>query len=87
MTKIVLLKSMPRVEQPMPVIRPGREYWDHFCALERFSFLKNASEAVVRVPMKGGNWVSFYEVESLIDEMQTEINMLREKLADYNGAV
>lgn len=60
--------------------REGYDWWDKFCSLQRYSFLKDQNELVRRVPNKSGNWVDVYESQEIVDQMQDEINELREKL-------
>ena len=57
--------------------REGYDWWDKFCALQRYSFLKDHNELVRRVPMKSGNWIDVYEAQEIVDQMQDEINDLR----------
>ena len=52
------------------------KWWDKFCALQRYSFLKDHHDAVCRVKDGSGAWVEHHEASELVDEMQAVINTL-----------
>lgn len=69
------------VEAPYP--RVGREFWDRFNEIQRYSFFRggDGTGTVLRQPMKSGNWIEADVAASLIEEAQAEINSLKARLA------
>ncbi len=69
------------VEAPYPRVR--RELWDRYGDLKRYSFFRggDGTGTVLRQEDKTGNWVEATEVSTLIEEAQSEINSLKERLA------
>ena len=60
--------------------REDLEYWDIYCELPRFSFIRGGEDekgSVRRVSNKSGNWLEENDVSNLIDEIQTKINLLQ----------
>lgn len=55
-------------------------WWSKFCALPRFSFLLAEGPSVRKVHDTCGNWVDQSAVSQIVDDMQAEINALRERL-------
>lgn len=59
----------------------NRYYWDKMCQLPRYAFLLTPEgNGVKRVITSMGNHYDVHDVERLIDEMQSEINDLRNRL-------
>lgn len=56
--------------------RSKMKWWDKFCALNRYSFLKDHHDAVCRVEDLSGAWIEHHKASELVDEMQSEINAL-----------
>lgn len=62
--------------------REGFDWWDRFTKLKRFSFILSYLNSVKKVEDKTGNYVEFYEASIIVDDMQSEINTLRQQLAE-----
>lgn len=63
--------------------REGYKWWDIFCKLPRFSFWRGGDDekgTVIQVPNKTGHWVEQQKVSALVDEMQSEINILEAEI-------
>lgn len=62
--------------------REGYEWWDKFCKLPRYSFIKTGEfDAVTAWENAGGNWIEQYKASVIVDEMQAEINSLKSEIA------
>lgn len=55
-------------------------WWSKFCALPRFSFLLAEGPSVRKVHDTCGNWIDQSAASQIVDDMQVEINALRERL-------
>ncbi len=69
------------VEAPYPRVK--RELWDRFGELKRYSFFRggDGTGTVLRQEDKSGNWIESSAASALIEEAQSEINSLKERLA------
>lgn len=56
--------------------REGYDVWDKLCAIPKFGFLIGPSGGVVKVA-DIGNWIDRDEAQSVVDEAQCEVNLLR----------
>lgn len=67
--------------------RVGREWWDRFCALPRFSFWRgeDGDGIVKRVPDRSGNWLEADKVGTLAEIADSHTNELRKSLAAFEG--
>ncbi|QHJ00074.1 hypothetical protein GT347_20080 [Xylophilus rhododendri] len=65
-----------------PALRPGYEYWDKLCRLPAFSFILLCG-GVRRVSDESGNWIERPSAQAVMDDAQTEINVLRAALQTY----
>lgn len=61
--------------------RKGKEWWDKFNKIQRYSFfLGNGNlPSIKATPWNTGRWIDQYEASTLVDEMQDEINLLKEE--------
>lgn len=65
--------------------RVGREWWDRFCALPRFSFWRGekGDGTVMRMADPSGNWVEADKVGALAEIVDGHTNDLRNSLAAF----
>lgn len=56
-----------------------QDFWKRLCKLQTYSFL-NVDGRVKRVADTTGGYLDRHEVQTLVDDMQSEINDLRDKL-------
>lgn len=59
--------------------REGYEFWDRLCRLQRYSFFLGSGPSVRKVEDGTGNWIEVYGAQSVMDDAQSEINVLREE--------
>lgn len=60
--------------------RKGYDVWDKLCEIPRHAFLLSPEgNRVVKVPGMG-SWIDMYTVQSVVDDAQTELNILRDAL-------
>lgn len=60
--------------------REGYHVWDKLCAITRHAFLLSPEgNRVVKVPDMG-NWIDMHEAQQVVDDAQSEINVLRDAL-------
>lgn len=67
--------------------RAGREWWDRFCALPRFSFWRGekGDGTVMRLLDPSGDWVEADKVGALAEIADGHTNDLRNSLAAFEG--
>lgn len=67
--------------------RMGREWWDRFCALPRFSFWRGekGDGTVMRMADPSGDWVEADKVGALAEIADGHTNDLRNSLAAFEG--
>ena len=58
--------------------REGYDIWDKLCAIPKYGFLIGPSGGVVKV-LDIGNWIDRDEAQRVVDEAQSEVNLLREE--------
>ena len=66
--------------------REGYDVWDKLCAIPKFGFLIGPSGGVVKVA-DIGNWIDRDEAQSVVDEAQCEVNLLRHEAADAQAII
>lgn len=60
--------------------REGYDVWDKLCSIPRHAFLLSPEgNRVVKVPGMG-SWIDMYAAQSVVDDAQTELNILRDAL-------
>ena len=68
------------------ISRKGMEWWDRFCKLPRFSFIKTGEfDAVTAWENAGGAWIGQYEASMIVDEMQSELNAAKVEIDALNN--
>lgn len=66
--------------------REGYDVWDKLCAIPKFGFLIGPSGGVVKVA-DIGNWIDRDEAQSVVDEAQCEVNLLRHEASDAQAII
>ena len=66
--------------------REGYDVWDKLCAIPKFGFLIGPSGGVVKVT-DIGNWIDRDEAQSVVDEVQCEVNLLRHEASDAQAII
>lgn len=66
--------------------REGYDVWDKLCAIPKFGFLIGPSGGVVKVA-DIGNWIDRDEAQSVVDEAQCEVNLLRHEASDAQSII
>lgn len=66
--------------------REGYDVWDKLCAIPKFGFLIGPSGGVVKVE-DIGNWIDRDEAQSVVDEAQCEVNLLRHEASDAQAII
>ena len=66
--------------------REGYDVWDKLCAIPKFGFLIGPSGGVVKVA-DIGNWIDRDEAQSVVDEVQCEVNLLRHEASDAQAII
>lgn len=59
--------------------RNKMKWWDKFCSLQPYSFIRGGGDrcgVVIRVCDNSGNWLDRQQVQSMADEVQSRINEL-----------
>lgn len=60
--------------------REGYEWWDRLCKLPRYGFLLAPSGNRVVKTEGIGNWIDMHAAQEIVDDAQSEINILKEQL-------
>lgn len=69
--------------------RNGFDWFDKFNALQRLSFILGGDHlpCVRKVNDSSGGYVDYYEAVILVDDMQSEINVLREQVQQLEDEI
>lgn len=69
-----------------PFPRAGSELVDELNHLQRFAFLKSSDgQSIIKAPMSSGSHVDEYDVMIIAERYQSELNDLRNRLAQYEN--
>lgn len=60
--------------------REGYEIWDKICALPRYGFVHSPDNSRVLKVEGIGSWIDMYEAQRIVDDAQSEVNILRRAL-------
>ncbi|MBD1602499.1 hypothetical protein [Pseudomonas typographi] len=60
--------------------REGYEFWDRLCAIPNYGFLLSPEGDRVVKAEGVGNWIDQHDAQAVVDDAQSEINVLRDLL-------
>lgn len=67
--------------------REGYEVWDRLCKIPRYGFLLAPEGNRVVKALDIGDWIDRHEAQKVVDDAQSEINILKAQRAELLAAI